>query len=146
MAWYLCTIGAKQPGNWDIAKAHGIWGIPASPFGRRIRATIGDDLLFWLGGKGFIARGIVTGPPVTPLSKQEAPWPGSHYRFRVVIPMKVVLEAPQPVRFRFEGFIQEETGLNKNMFLGGFTEMPSAAAEMVVAKLRDASEPNGIVG
>lgn len=58
-------------------------------------------------------EGVVTGPPVVPQTKDEAPWPGGLYQYGFVVPFRLVVEADGPVKLPFVGQTQEQTGISK---------------------------------
>lgn len=132
MTWYLCTIGRTTPRNWDLCKEVGLYGLPGR---RRPRVQVGDHLLVWQGGKGYIAEAVVTGSVRSPSSQAEAPWPGGTYRFRYVIPIEVVLEVKSPLKLPFDGNEQSGTGFPKGKFQLSLSAIPDKAAMYVSTAL-----------
>lgn len=143
MTWYLCTIGKASPGNWELCKQVGLYGIPGGhinrPGGRigRPHVEVGDRLLVWQGGAGYIAEAQVTGPARIPRDKQEAPWPGGIYRFAYVVPIEVVLEVKSPLNLSFIGNQQSGTGFATGTFQRSFVAIPDKAATYVSNALRE---------
>jgi hypothetical protein len=131
MSWYLCTIGRTTPGNWELCKQIGLYGIPCGRRDRRPRVEVGDHLLVWQGGKGYIAEAVVSGAARTPRSEAEAPWPGGIRRFAYVIPIEVVTEVKSPLKLAFDGDDQEKTGFAKGKFQLSLSPIPERAATYV---------------
>jgi hypothetical protein len=138
MSWFICNISPKEPGNWDLCKQVGLWGVPGGRgLGAARRPKQGDHFLFWLGGRGYVGYGLVTGEPRTPHDRAEAPWPGGKYRFSLVIPFKLQLEADKPYRLAFVNGRQEVTGLSSASLQLGLARIPDEMAARVTAVLLD---------
>lgn len=138
VTWYVCTIGRANPGNWELCKQVNLYGIPgARRRARRPRVEIGDRLLVWQGGKGYIAEAAVVGPARIPSNNNEAPWPGGTYRFAYVIPIEVLLEVQSPLKLSFVGNEQSGTGLAKGKFQLSLSSIPDKAATYVSTALRE---------
>jgi hypothetical protein len=138
--WFLCTIGSKTPDNWMLCKQVGLYGINR-PRNDRPHAEVGDQLLVWQGGAGYIAQAAVTGPVRSPSNKNEAPWPGGPDRFAHVVPIEVLFEVTSPLMLPFVGNEQSGTGFTKGIFQRGFSPIPEEAAMYVstaLHKKRDA--------
>jgi hypothetical protein len=147
VATYLCTISRESPNNWALCKQAGMWGIPlAAKVGYR-RVEVGDHLLIWVGGRGYVAEAIVTDVPRSPRNRDEAPWPGGTYRFGLVVPMRVINEVQTPVRFPFVGDKQADTGLSKAMFRRSFVRLPddvsATISSALAAQAREEKAPEG---
>jgi hypothetical protein len=136
VSWYVCTIGRQSPGNWDLCKQVGLYGIPSGR-ARPPRVEVGDRLLVWQGGRGYIAEAMITGPMRVPISRAEAPWPGGTYRFGYVVPIQVTFETRSPLKLPFNGDKQSVTGFSKNLFRRSFSLVPDQAATHVSSKLRE---------
>jgi hypothetical protein len=136
VSWYLCTIGSATPGNWDLCKQVHLYGILRAAAGR-LHVEVGDHLLVWRGGEGYIAEAEVTGPARIPSSEKEAPWPGGIYRFAYVVPIEVVLEVTSPLKLPFVGNKQSGTDFPKGFFQRGFSPVPDKAAMYVSTRLRE---------
>jgi hypothetical protein len=140
MTWYVCTIGRASPGNWELCKQVGLYGIPGGRgLGRSRRPRIegGDHLLVWQGGKGYIAEAMATGPIRIPNNDSEVPWPGGTYRFTYVVPIEVLLEVKSPLKLSFVGNEQAGTGLPKGKFQLSLASIPDEAAKYVRTALRE---------
>jgi hypothetical protein len=133
--WYLCTIGKATPGNWELCKQVGLYGIPGGH--PRPQVDVDDHLLIWQGGGGYIAEAVVTGPVRIPSSRQEAPWPGGTDRFAYVVPLEVVLEVASPLKMPFVGGRQSGTDFHKGEFQRSFSPIPDKAATYVSTALRE---------
>lgn len=131
MAWFVCAVSPREKKNWDLCKESGFWGYTrgAAP------GTVGDQLLFWVGGRGYVGYGVVVGDPHEPSDRSEAPWPGSVYRFTSVVPFKLQYEAKNPVFLRFKSNVQEVTGFNTANLQRGMSRVPDSAAGLVVELL-----------
>lgn len=131
MTWFVCTISPSEPRNWQLCKQFGLWG-----YTRGIPKCVpGDHLLYWVGGRGYIGYGLVTGHPRVPRSRSEAPWAGGTARFTAVVPMKVLLEVDHPIFLRFIQNVQVDTGLNTGHFQRGMSVIPDAAATALTERL-----------
>ncbi|MGH8894162.1 MAG: hypothetical protein ACRDWY_12805 [Actinomycetes bacterium] len=136
MGWFLCSISRSQPRNWDLCKEVGLFAVTtASRTGADRRVQVGDHLLFWVGGRGYTATGLVTGDPYKPRSRAEAPWPGGTYNFRTVIPFQVQHEPSKPLFWKFVNARQIETGFASVLFQMGMTDLSSQDATRIVAAM-----------
>lgn len=136
MRWFLCTIGRATPGNWQLCKQFGLYGIPGGRT-RRPYAEVDDRLLVWQGGGGYIAEAAITGPVRPPSSSAEVPWPGGMRRFHYVVPIEVILEVASPLKLPFDGDSQAGTGFHKGQFQRSFSPIREEAAVYVSAALRE---------
>ena len=134
MSWFVCAIGKYSPGNWDLCKQVGAYGVSGGH--GRPRAEAGDQLLIWLAGRGYVAEAVVTGPPIVPRTKEEAPWPGGLHRFAFVVPMRVVAEVREPISFRFVGGIQPDTDVSTAQLQRGMALISDSGAMKVSAAIR----------
>jgi hypothetical protein len=131
MASYLCTVGRQSPQNWALCKQVGMWGIPFGRYRRRTPVEVGDRLLVWIGGRGYVAEAVVTDPPRPPRNRDEAPWSGGIHRFALVVPMSVAIEVRTPVRLPFMGDRQAETDLPTVMFQRSFALLSETTADHI---------------
>jgi hypothetical protein len=134
LSWFVCTIGIKSPGNWDLCKQVGAYGVSGGH--GRPHAKAEDHLLIWLAGRGYVAEAVVTGPPTVPRTKEEAPWPGGLHRFGFVVPMRVVVEVREPISFPFVGHVQPDTGVSTAQLQRGMAAIADPGAMTVSAALR----------
>jgi hypothetical protein len=82
MAWILATIGKSDTRNWEICKEHNLWGISVLGKNNFIhKASRGDSLLFWVGGKGFVGTAVATEDSRVPSGPEEIPWRGGNSRY-----------------------------------------------------------------
>lgn len=138
MAWYLCTISRHEPRNWERCKEAGLWGVPGeSKAAREVKK--GDQLLFWMGGRGYIGFGQVTDLGRVPLRRDEVPWAGGLARWSYIIPMRVQVEIKQPVRLKFSHSVQELTGFAATHFQRGFASIADKPAQTVAEQILERS-------
>lgn len=135
MSWFICTISKEAPRNWELCKQVGLYGIPGTTARRRPEVEVGDRLLVWQGGAGYIAEATVTGPVRIPASKAEAPWPGGTYRFAYIVPIEVTVEVQSPLKVPFVGDKQAGTGFSKVLFRRSFVLVSDKAARHVSREL-----------
>jgi hypothetical protein len=124
VASYLCTIPRKNAWYWQLSKEVGMWGVPIGRNRNTPYADIGDGLLIWVGGRGYVAEATVVGPPEPPTGVENAPWPGGTYNFELIVPMTVVTEVRQGIYLPFVGDVQRDTGFSKAMFRRSFVRIP----------------------
>ena len=125
LAWFVCTIAKSSSTNWEICKVVGGYAVPGRR--RRPNVDIGDHLLIWIGGRGYVADCRVTGESKILESEEDAPWPGGPYRYGYVIPMEVLVEPRIPVMLSFVGSYQIETGVSKSQLQRSFALIPEVA-------------------
>ena len=128
--WFLCTIGKDSQKNWDICKEHGLWGI-GSTFGKNSsrKAVEGDNLIFYLAGKGFVGVGKVTSDARPPIGRQETPWAGSTYKYKTIIPFKLVLDCLSPVAVKFTNMKIDNTAIHTSRMQKGFSVITNKDAQ-----------------
>lgn len=134
MSWFVYTIGKSTPGNWDLCKKVSAYGVSIGS--GRPSAKEEDRILIWLGGRGYVAEAIVTGPPTEPRTKEEAPWPGGLDRYAYVVPIHVVAEVREPINFPFVGRVQPETGVKTAHLQRGIASIPDSGAMKISAAIR----------
>ena len=89
MAWLLATIGKSDSRNWEICKEHNLWGISVLGESDFIhKASKGDNLLFWVSGKGFVGTAVAIEDTRVPRGPEETPWRGGNSRYGFIIPVK----------------------------------------------------------
>jgi hypothetical protein len=133
MAWYLCTISSTSKRNWELCKVSRTWGIiTKGGHGSKDRAREGDDLLFWLGGVGYVGHATVIENTRAPIKAEEVPWSGGQERYGLVIPLKEITEFNQPITLKFTNRRQEVTNLDQSMFQRGFMPITNVLAESVI--------------
>lgn len=93
--------------------------------------------MFWVGRRGYVGYGVVTGPARVPKTRDDAPWAGGKYRFTAVVPMKVLVEVQTPIFLPFSHNVQSVTGLNTAYFQRGMSVMSDRAATSVTEQLLD---------
>jgi hypothetical protein len=136
VAWYLCSTSRSKPRNWELCKEVGLWAIGTSSRTRLDpRIEVGDHLLFWVGGRGYSAFGVVSELPRPPRDNLEAPWAGGVYAFRTVIPFKLQLEVKTPLWLRFERARQVETDFPSVLFQTGCSLLKDRDASKIVQRL-----------
>jgi hypothetical protein len=133
--WFVCSISRSEPRNWYLCKKVGHYGIPA---GRKAsRFSVGDRMVVWLGGQGFVAEAIVSGPPSVPKSTTDAPWPGGTVKYGFIVPFDLSVEVLTPIHIPFAGQRQERTQIGKAQLRNSFSQIPATTGEMVSSLLRD---------
>jgi hypothetical protein len=110
----------KNAWYWELSKEVGMWAIPVGRNRNTPNANIGDGLLIWIGGRGYIAEATVVGTPEPPTSIENAPWPGGTYNFELIVPMSIVTEVREGIYLPFVGDTQRDTGFSKTMFRRSF--------------------------
>lgn len=136
MAWFLCSTSRSRPENWARCKDVKLWAVTTGSRSRADRRVeIGDHLLFWIGGRGYSAYGVVTEPPRPPRDKSEAPWAGGIYAYRTVIPFEVQLEVARPLFLPFVKARQVETDFPSVLFQNGLSPLSDIDASRVVQHL-----------
>jgi hypothetical protein len=133
MSWFVCTVSRNEPSNWEKCKSVGLWGLTRTRSG----VVPGDRFVAWIGGRGFIAEGEITGSARRPVDKTEAPWPGGTYRFSLVVPIRVQLEVKSPVFLPFDGQRQRETGISKAQLQSSLSLIPDVAGQRIAALLAE---------
>src|SRR3981081_722557 len=94
---FLGPVSRQSPQNWDLAKQIGLWGITRARLSTARMVSQGDRLIIWLGGKGYVAECVLTGPSRSPRNLIEAPWEGGTYHWAAVVPFKIDFELSKPV-------------------------------------------------
>lgn len=137
MAWFLCSTSRSQPRNWPLCKEVGLFAVTlTSQTKADTRIDVGDRLLFWVGGRGYSATGVVTAKARRPRGRAEAPWPGGTYNYRAVIPFDLDFEASEPLFLPFVKARQTETGFASVLFQRGLTDISEADALRIVERMR----------
>lgn len=132
MTWWVATISRHHPGNWGLCKEVGYFGYTRG----RAGCEPGDHLLVWVGGRGYIGFGLVTGPPRAPASRAEAPWAGGTRRFTSVVPFRMQLELDTGgIYLPFRKNIQDVTGINTARLQHGLSCISDKAATRVTMML-----------
>ena len=133
LGWYLCTIAAGSKRNWDLCKISKTWGVNTnSEYVSKDRARKDDNLLFWLGGKGYLGYAKVTEDMRPPISREETPWVGGQQIYGLVIPLELLVEFEVPRKLRFTNRIQDKTGLEQSMFQRGYMPITDLSAQVVI--------------
>jgi hypothetical protein len=127
MSGWVGALAKGSESNWNLCRAHGLWGT-GSTAGRRVQA--GDELFVWLSGHGWLAHCAVTTDARAPGSVAEVPWPEPD-RYRYLFEIRVVAELALPV-FMSGSNLKRKTGLH-TIQLGQF---PRVENEDVLQMLR----------
>ncbi len=137
MAWYLCTISSRSKENWHYCKKSSTWGIQTlGEYASKDRARKNDNLLFWIGGVGYVGVAKVKRDTRVPSSDDEVPWAGGKQRFGLIIPFNNLNEFENPLLFRFENRIQDKTGLDQSYFQRGYMPINDSVANVVMKFLK----------
>lgn len=132
LAWYLCTIASTSKVNWGLCKTSKTWGIlTTGDYSSHDRARKGDNLLFWLAGRGYVGYASVTEDTRAPQEDSEVPWQGGQERYGLVIPLSDIIEFSSPVLLKFVNRKQAVTGLDQSMFQRGYMPITDSAASSV---------------
>jgi hypothetical protein len=129
------SIGRSNLGNWDLCKKVNAYGVSIGAGRPSVKEQ--DRIVVWLGGRGYVAEAVVTGPPTKPLTREEVPWPGGLDRFAYIVPIRVVAEVREPINFPFVGRVQPETGINKAHLQRGIASMPDSGATKISTAIRE---------
>lgn len=133
MAWYLCTISSGAKKNWDLCKDSKTWGIlTLGGYASKDRARRDDNLLFWLGGRGYVGHAKVIENTRPPLSPKEVPWLGGQERYGLVIPLEEVKEFSTPTMLKFVNRRQEITGIDQSFFQRGYMPITDSIANKIL--------------
>lgn len=138
MSWFLCTLSKEHPGNWNLCKEVGLWGI--STHGTKVyseRGAPGDRLLVWRSGQGYVAEAVVTDKARRPRGRDEAPWLGGVERFGLVVPFEITFETKEPFFLGFKDHRQLGSGLSLFMLRRGFIRIPDKSAQEVMRLWRE---------
>lgn len=129
MTGWIGAIAVGTDTNWDIAKAHSLWGTP-SRSGARVRA--GDDLFLWKSGAGrWLAHCRATTDAWAPRGVTEAPWPDPQ-RYRYLFGMDVLSEPTTPIAMA-GAKATALAGLQSTIRLGQFPALDDASTAAVAA-------------
>jgi hypothetical protein len=134
LSWFVCTIGQSTQGNWDLCKKVGAFGVSIGTGRPSIKED--DRVLIWLGGRGYVAEAVATGPPTAPHTKEEVPWPGGLHRFAYIVPIRIVAEVREPINFPFVQRVQQETGVKTAHLQRGISSIPEAGAIKISAAIQ----------
>jgi hypothetical protein len=135
MGWYLCTIASTSRRNWNLCKESNTWGINTKgDYSSHDKARKGDNLLFWLGGEGFVGYARVIEDTRPPKNMIEVPWNGGQETYGLIIPIDSPIEFSSPKKFSFVNRRQEKTGLDQSMFQRGYMPITDASAEAVIGE------------
>lgn len=93
MTGWIGAIAVGMDANWDICKAHSLWGTPSGS-GSRVRR--GDDLFLWKSGEGWLVHCRATTDAWAPRGVTEVPWPEPD-RYRYLFGIEVLSEPPVPI-------------------------------------------------
>ena len=133
MAWILATIGKSDTRNWEICKEHNLCGISVLGKNNFVhKASRGDSLFFWVGGKGFVGTAVATEDSRVPSGPEEIPWRGGNSRYGFIIPIEFDREFNKPIKLNFSNNIQEKTGIPLAYFRRGFQPIGDIQAEKVL--------------
>lgn len=133
MGWYLCTIASTSKRNWELCKVSKTWGINTkAEYSSKDRARKDDNILFWLGGKGFIGYAKVSEDMRPPISPDETPWMGGREIYGLVIPLEDLIEFETPKMLKFINRRQDKTGLDQSMFQRGYMPITDVSAQTVI--------------
>lgn len=122
MSGWVAAISVGLEQNWDIAKAHSLWGTAARP-GQAVEA--GDDVFFWLSGAGWLAHGRATTAAREPRNTAEVPWPNPT-RYRYIFGLDVVSEPATPIDMT-GAEATTLAGLQSTIRLGQFPRLTEAS-------------------
>jgi hypothetical protein len=141
--WFICTISRESFSNWEICKRISAWGV-ADATGRvkLDKAKAGDRLVFYASGKGFLGVAEVIGPMRRPTTPDQAPWPGSHYRYGAVIPFALDLELDPPMKVIFPKMIIEGTSIHTSRLQKGFSMITGEDGNYLLRKMKEFHKAN----
>jgi hypothetical protein len=139
MGNFIAAVSPQAPGNWQICKREGLWGVierwgSATGVANARRVAVGDYIFIWLGKQGRSPGGVIAktqalGPfdPVRPGVR--IPWPNPDH-YAGVIPIRVISELDSPVgdSFTLPGRVGRRFGLSNMALIHGFREIDAAVA------------------
>lgn len=135
MAWYLCTIASSSKKNWDLCQQSLTWGISTkSGFASGDKARKGDNLIFWIGGIGFVGTARAAEDTRPPINKKEVPWLGGQVQYGLVIPLDEIKLFRKPLKLTFENRKQRKTGLEQFVFQRGYMPITDEVAKIVLSE------------
>jgi len=141
MTWFVGAIAKESKNNWDLCKEVGLFGISTAGRQHKVgRVKKGDKLVIWMSGQGWISYCEATGDSRIPKDKSETPWPGSQYRFGLVVPIKIIHELTEPKFLNFVDFKQVETGMSQFSIRRGFCAIPDEVGLKILNVITDASK------
>lgn len=135
MSWFVCAIEKSNPGNWDLCKRIGAFGVSFGLGRPSIKEE--DRILIWISSRGYVAEAVVTGPPTKPHTEEEVPWPGGLRRYGYLVPINVVAEVREPLYFPFVARVQPETGVKTAHLQRGIALIPDSGAMKISAAIRE---------
>jgi HNH endonuclease len=128
LSGWVGAIAVGTESNWDICKAHSLWGTPSGS-GARVRR--GDDLFLWKSGEGWLAHCRATTDASAPHGVPEVPWPEPQ-RYRYLFGIEIVSEPPGPIAMR-GAEAAALAGLQATIRLGQFPALDERSAKAVAA-------------
>jgi hypothetical protein len=136
--WFICTLSRESFKNWEICKDVSAWGIASGEKKPKLdRAKVGDHLIIYAAGKGFIAVGLVTGEMKRPQSKEEAPWSGGIYRYGALVPFRVLLELKEPLQIPFTKMVFNGTSIHTSRLQKGFSMISGEDGNFIYSEMKD---------
>ena len=141
LSWFVFSIGKSTPRNWDLCKEVGAYGVSVGSGRPKVKEE--DRILIWLGGRGYVAEAIATGPPTEPSTEEEVPWPGGLDRYAYVVPIRLVAEVREPINFRFIGRVQPETGVKTSHLQRGIASISDPGAIKISTAIRERAVEEG---
>lgn len=153
MTDFLATLSPKFPGNWDICKREGLWGVVGRGTNWRKNASKvapTDRVFIWRSGKknGIIAQIEALGPFELAAPGLSLPWPEPDW-FGGVFRMRVVSELTHPAGDSFpnaNGRVGSRFGFNNSALQHIFEEISPFIAGRIAAVFPGAPTPTLPVG
>lgn len=141
--WFICTLSKESYKNWEICKEISAWGIASGEKKPKLdRAKVGDHLIIYAAGRGFIAVGLVTGEMKRPQTREDAPWSGGIYRYGALVPFKVLLELEEPMQIPFTKMVFDGTSVHSSRLQKGFSMISGEDGNFIYKKMQDLNKSN----
>ena len=140
-SWFICTLSRESFKNWEICKEISFWGIASGDKKPNLdRAKIGDHLVIYAAGRGFIATALVTGEMKRPKTREEAPWAGGIYRYGALVPFKILLELEAPLKITFTNMVFDGTSIHTSRLQKGFSMISGEDGNFIYSEMKKISK------
>jgi len=127
---FLGTLSAVHASNWDLCKAHGLWGSGSSSHAKHAAGQIraGDLLYVWRSKEGLFALAEFLAPAASVAAGSLVPWP-SPERYLHTYRIRPLVELDQPVGDTFDNHVSTRFGLRTHQLQAGLIKLDEAQAD-----------------